>query len=65
MASEIVAEISKDEASHPALLQFECKLAQLFSSSIMQPTIHNRIADVLFHVSTTTSNPHGLEKMKS
>ncbi|CAG5110066.1 Oidioi.mRNA.OKI2018_I69.chr2.g4511.t2.cds [Oikopleura dioica] len=65
MASEIVAEISKDEASHPTLLLFECKLAQLFSSSIMQPTIHNRIADVLFHVSTTTSNPHGLEKMKS
>jgi hypothetical protein len=65
MACEILAEISKDESSHTLLLQYECKLAQLFSSSIMQPNIHNRIADILFNVSTTTTpNPAGPQDVK-
>ena len=65
MACEIVAEISKDECSHQLLLQYECKLAQLFSSSIMQPNIHNRIADILFNVSTTTTpNPDRPQDVK-
>lgn len=51
MATEILAEMSKDVSSHALLLHHESKLAELFANSVMLPTIHNRLADILFRLS--------------
>ena len=53
LACEILVSMSVDRSNHSSLIQYEGKLADLFSTggALLHPDIQTKLADCLYHLS--------------